>query len=457
MNRTYRTSVTNLKLNKEQYSIIDTMSYRTKALYNTSLYEINQYYDSYKNGTRYTYKDNKGNTKDKGSYIGFVDLDKKIKNTIDNQGNIVYKSLPSSLAQQTIKKLDKNYSSFFKLLSMKGNKSYDKPIDSPKYQRKYSRKELIYTKSKTSQSFICKEGFLYFTVSKDLHKGRLKLTKLPKYIDFNTIKYIEIVPKLNRYEMHITYEIQEKEVNIEAKNFYSVDLGMNNLCTITSNKHRPIIMNGRPIKSINQKYNKRIAKEKSKLNKGIYTSKKIKDLYNTRGYKLNNEIHKITDFIIKSIEKNDIDHIVIGYNKEWKTNIKLGKKTNQNFVQIPFSKILNQLEYKCKELGIEVHLQEESYTSKCSYIDNEEVKRHKTYKGNRNKRGLFSSKEGIYINADVNGSLNIYRKFISKIQDKEVYDVLSVPIDTGLVMNPIKISLRTQMSLDEVNKLLLLI
>ena len=444
-------------MTKEQFTIIDTMAYRAKALYNTSLYEVNKYYNDYKNGIRNTYMNAKGEKKEKGSYIGYIDLDKKIKNTIDDQGNIVYKSLPSSIAQQTIKKLDKNYSSFFALLSKKQNNDYDKSIDTPMYKRKDSRKELIYTKSKTSQSFICKDGYLFFTVSKDLYKGRLKLTKMPKYIDFSTVKYIEIIPKLNSYEMHITYEIEEKDINTDAKNFYSIDLGMNNLCTIVSNVHRPVIMNGRSIKSINQKYNKRIAKEKSKLNVGTYTSKTIQKLYSTRGYKLNNEIHKITDFIIKSIEDNDIDHIVIGYNKEWKTNIKLGKKTYYNFIQIPFSKILNQLEYKCKELGIGVHLQEESYTSKCSYIDNEEVKRHKTYKGNRNKRGLFSSKEGIYINADVNGSLNIYRKFIQKIQDKEVYDVLSVPVDTGFVMNPIKINLRTSMSRDEVNKLLLLI
>ena len=110
---TYRTSVTNLKLNKEQYNIIDTMSYRAKALYNTSLYQINEFYNDYKNGTIATYKDAKGNIKEKGSYIGYIDLDKRIKTLIDDKGIIVYKTLPSSIAQQTIKKLDKNYSSFF--------------------------------------------------------------------------------------------------------------------------------------------------------------------------------------------------------------------------------------------------------------------------------------------------------------------------------------------------------
>lgn len=457
MNISYRTSVTNLKLNKEQFNIIDTMSFRVKSLYNTALYQANNYYEEHKNGIVHTYIDKNGETKEKGSYIGYQDLDKLLKETIDDKGNIVYRSLPAQISQQTIKKLDKNYSSFFKLLIKKGNNDYDKDISTPNYLPKDGRKEIILVKSKTGGSFVYKDGFIYISVPKDLHKGRLKLAKLPPYIDFNDVKYIEIVPKLNSYEMHITHEVQEKEVSTDAKNWYSVDLGMNNLCTVTSNVHKPLIMNGKPIKSINQKYNKRISKAKSKLKQGVRTSKYIQDQYNKRGYKLNNEIHKITDFIVKSMLKNNIDHIVIGYNKEWKDGIGLGKKTNQNFVQIPFKKIIEQLEYKCKEQGIEVFLQEESYTSKCSYIDKEEVKRHQTYKGNRNKRGLFTTKEGIYINADVNGSLNIYVKFLNTIQDKEVYDVLSVPVDKGLVMNPIKINLQTAMSNKHVTSLLQLV
>jgi putative transposase len=167
-------------------------------------------------------------------------------------------------------------------------------------------------------------------------------------------------------------------------------------------------------------------------------------------YKLNNEIHKISDFIVKSVLEKKIDYVVIGYNKEWKQNINIGKRNNQNFVQIPFHKILQQLEYKLQLNGIEIHLQEESYTSKCSYFDNEEIKKHETYKGNRNKRGLFITSVGIRINADVNGSLNIHRKFIAKAAN----DVLKEPVGMGLVMNPIKINLETSSSSDFVLSLI---
>jgi putative transposase len=227
---------------------------------------------------------------------------------------------------------------------------------------------------------------------------------------------------------------------------------MNNICAVTSNVHRPYLVNGRAIKSINQKYNKQIAglQSETKKSQNKFKSKELNRLYSKRGDKLSNEIHKITDFIVKSILMNKIDYVVIGYNKEWKQNINLGKRTNQNFVQIPFSKILNHLTYKLQLNGIEVHLQEESYTSKCSYFDNEAIKKHMTYKGNRTKRGLFITSRGIKINADVNGSLNIHRKFILKAAN----DVLFEPVGVGLVMNPIKINLRTNFSLEKIYSLI---
>lgn len=431
------TSVTRLKLSKEQFYIIDTMSYRVKNLYNSSLYELNQ-----------NYKDNK-------VYIGFNKLDLIMKNHIENK---TYNLLPSAIAQQTLKKLDKNYKSFFELLKKKNNDEYIKNVNTPKYLHKDSRKEIIYTKSLNSQSFIFKDNWIYITVSKDLNKGRLKLCRVPNYLkdkDFNNeIKYIEIIPKLNYYELHIKYEENTKTHINNMQSWMSIDLGINNLCTVTSNKMNAFILNGRGIKSINQKYNKQISKLKSETKKsqGKNTSKQIQSLYNKRGYKLNNEIHKITNFIVESVLEKKIDFVIIGYNKEWKQNINLGKKTNQNFVQIPFSKILNHLVYKLQLEGIEVILQEESYTSKTSYFDNEPIKKQQTYIGKRINRGLFKTGSGILINADVNGSLNIYRKLISTM--KVVNDVLKEPVDTGLVMNPIKINLRTNLSLSMIIEIL---
>jgi len=391
----YLTSVTKLKLNKEQFKVIDTMSYRAKALYNSSLYEINKHFQDTK------------------EYLNYNSTDLLMKNHTENT---VYRSLPSALSQQLIKKLHKDYSSFFALLKKKQNKDYDKQINKPRYKSKDSGKELIFTKSKTSTTFIFKDGWIYITVPEDLHKGRLKLCKVPEYLknkDFqDEIKYMEIIPKLDYYELHIKYEEEAKTPNNLNSNWCSIDLGLNNLCTVTSNAHKPYLINGRAIKSINQKYNKRIAKltHETKKSQNANTSKEIKRLFSKRGDKLNNEIHKISDFIVKSVLEKKIDYVVIGYNKEWKQNINIGKRNNQNFVQIPFNQLFQQLSYRSKEIGIKYIETSEEYTSKCSSIDNEIIGFKDSYDGMRIKRGLFKTKNNLYINADVNGSINILRK-----------------------------------------------
>ena len=269
----YLTSVTKLKLSNTDFNIIHTMADRARALYNSSIYEINKHFE---------------NTKE---YLNYNSTDLLMKN---HPENTTYRRLPSALSQQIIKKLHKDYASFFALLKKKQNKDYDKQINKPRYKSKDSGKELIFTKSKTSTTFIFKDGWIYITVPEDLHKGRLKLCKVPEYLknkDFqDEIKYMEIIPKLDYYELHIKYEEEAKTPNNLNSNWCSIDLGLNNLCTVTSNAHKPYLINGRAIKSINQKYNKRIAKLSSvtKKSQDKSTSKKIRSLYNKRGAKLNN-------------------------------------------------------------------------------------------------------------------------------------------------------------------------
>lgn len=422
----YLTSVSNLKLSKTQFEIIDTMSFTAKSLYNAALYQVNKYF------------------KETGEYLDFGKLDLLMKNLVDDAGKIVYRNLPAQVSQQTLKKLDKNYNSFFKLLKKKQTNDYDRSINSPKYLPKDGRKELIFQK----QSFRVTDSAIELSISKELKdKFNLKFLSvpLPQYLKGKMIKYIEIIPGMNsQYSLHIVYEIQEEVYsNNDVKNWCSIDLGLNNLATVTSNVHKPYLINGRPIKSINQKFNKKIAKLKSKIKKG--TSKQIQQLYTKRGNKLNNEIHKITDFIIKAVKESDIDTVVIGYNKGWKQGINIGKRNNQNFTQIPFHKVVQQLQYKLQLLGIELILQEESYTSKTSFFDKEPVHKHQTYQGRRVKRGLFRTNKGILVNADVNGSLNIFRKAIKNLQ-KEVHDTLLEPVDIGFVMNPARIELKTSLS-----------
>jgi putative transposase len=192
---------------------------------------------------------------------------------------------------------------------------------------------------------------------------------------------------------------------------------IDNLATIGSNVLRPQIINGKPLKSINQHYNKQKAHLQSILettNKHTNqkSSKRIQSITNNRNNKIKDFLHKASRYIVNHAVSNQINTIVIGYNKGWKQEINIGSKNNQNFVSIPFHTFLTQLQYKTKLEGINVVVHEESYTSKCSFLDNEPLKKHDAYLGKRVKRGLFCSSSGKKINADVNGSLNILRKVV---------------------------------------------
>ena len=146
-------------------------------------------------------------------------------------------------------------------------------------------------------------------------------------------------------------------------------------------------------------------------------------------------MHKVSSKLIQYMEANSLNTLFVGKNVGWKEGIELGKKNNQSFVSIPHSKLIQMLDYKCKLAGIRMMTVDEAYTSKCSFLDNEKITKHETYQGKRTKRGLFVTKNGIKLNADINGAFNIMRKGI----EKSNCDVLKlVPADKRFVYNPVR-------------------
>jgi putative transposase len=174
----------------------------------------------------------------------------------------------------------------------------------------------------------------------------------------------------------------------------------------------PLLVNGRPLKSINQRYNKELARLRSALPAGQYTSKRIQQLTHKRNCQVDAFLHCVSKRIIEFMRLMGLGTLVIGKNDGWKQSVRLGKRTNQNFVQIPHARLIEMLTYKAQLVGITVIRTEESYTSKCSFLDNEPLCRHEQYAGKRTKRGLFRASDGRLINADVNGAYNILRKVI---------------------------------------------
>ena len=188
---------------------------------------------------------------------------------------------------------------------------------------------------------------------------------------------------------------------------------MNNLITAVNNIGLdPIIIKGKVIKSINQYYNKQLAYYRSIENKksNFQDTKRIHKLHLKRNNKINTIFHRISRFLIDYCIENNLGTIIIGYNDGWKQNINIGKKNNQKFVQIPFLRLINQVKYKSELIGITVITINENHTSKCSFLDNEEIRHHKKYVGKRISRGLFRSSNGTLINADVNAGYNIMKK-----------------------------------------------
>ena len=199
--------------------------------------------------------------------------------------------------------------------------------------------------------------------------------------------------------------------------------------------NKPILFNGKQIKSKNQYFNKEISKLKSKLTNNQKSSKQIKNLYIKRNNQLTDIFHKLSRIIVNKLVNNKIGNLVVGYNKGWKDSINLGTRNNQTFVSISYEKLLNYLKYKCEMIGIKLIITEESYTSKCDSLSLESIEQHENYIGKRIKRGLFQSLTGRLINADVNGSINIMRKVVG---DSEI---ISKIINSGWLFQPIRVNI----------------
>lgn len=392
-----------IKKTNKYYKELDNLCFLSKNLYNIANYNIRQEFIN------------------NGNYLNYNAIDKLL-----NQDNVDYKRLPAKVSQQTLKLLDKNWKSFFcsiKDYKKNPNKYLSRP-KLPKYKDKVKgRNTVIYTIQAVSK--------------RELKKGIVKPSKtnliIKTKIPMEQINQVRIVPKPNKIIIvEVIYTVKEKPLK-ENTSCLSLDLGLNNLVTVVTNKNTDkFIINGKPLKSINAYYNKKKAKLMNYIgNKG--TSNKIEMLTNKRNNKIKHYMHKASKYIINYCLANDIGTVIVGHNKEWKQNINIGKRNNQNFVSIPFNMLINQVKYKGQLQGISVIETEESYTSKCSFIMSEELKHHNEYKGKRVYRGLYKSDDLLY-NADVNGALNILRKVIPTFNITE-YGI------QGVVVHPIKVTL----------------
>ena len=324
----------------------------------------------------------------------------------DNQSD--YRSLPAQCSQQILNLLEKNWKSFFKVTKdrKKNPKKYKGIPTLPRYKKKDGYNILIITSQQIGNK-LTKQGYLKLPKDIDL--------RIKTRIQLDQINQIRIVPEATCFKCEIVYEKEVvKNENLKVENKISIDLGVNNLATmfIYDEAFSSCIINGRPLKSMNQFYNKKLATLKSFV--GDKSSNRIRNFTKRRNNKVKDYIHKASRFIISLCEQHHIGHLIIGKNDGWKQKSKLSKKVNQHFIGIPFEMLINQLIYKAEEIGIVVELTEESYTSKIDHLVGESFGHKENYIGKRVHRGLFKSSVGKVINADVNGAIGIMRKVVGE-------------------------------------------
>lgn len=392
-----------------------------------------------------------------------------------------FKRLPAQVAQNVLKYLHLSWKSYFSAIKdwKKNPKKYKRRPNPPRYLRK-------------DGEYIACFNHQHIPQKKQLSKEKMKrYLHFPKKADldpieietcYSDLQQVRIIPKNDIYNLEIVYNhIKTQDLKLDNDRMIAIDLGVNNLACIVNNIGlKPFVINGKPLKSTNHFYNKGISRLQTEMSKRMFNeckqtfigkiykkdgkltkkfisylernakrklqqTRKMKKLRRIRNNKIKDYIHKASRYIINYCIENNIGTIIIGRNNNWKQKINIGKKNNQNFVQIPFNVLIKKIQYKTELIGINIEIITEEYTSLCSFLDNEKIGKHKKYAGKRIKRGLFKASDDRLINADVNGAYNILRKafpntfMVDGIQGAQLHPI-RINLDTKSKLTCVKIS-----------------
>ena len=388
---TERTEKHVMKSSDDMFLQLDHTCFLAKNLYNHANFLIRKRY------------------KDDGTWLRYEDLDKILKK---DEVYPDYKNMPSAVAaQQLLRLLDNSWSSFFN--AIKDWKihpdRYEAKPNPPDYKHKTKGRCPIYL---TNQACILKGSEIWFPKAFGRMKVPVKFVEKENFVKFLQTR---ILPRGNHIVIEFVYQIEVSETLPDNQCYIGIDIGVDNLAAVSNNVGLPFyLIDGKGLKSINQYYNKQVAHYQSilmKYNPDQYSSKRIQMITAKRNRKVDDYLHKASRWVVEFAKENQINTIVVGKNDLWKTNSNLGKRNNQNFVQIPHARFINMIEYKAQVYGIQVIEQEESHTSKTSFLDNEYPTHHEEYAGRRIQRGLFRSSDGTIVNADSNAALQIIKKY----------------------------------------------
>ena len=365
--------------------------------------------------------------KNENKWLWYADMDKLMKETQNLEGEINYRLLKAQVSQQILKVLDKNVKAYCKAIKdFKAHPAKYKAMPQlPSFRKRGSLFNLYYP----NQSAQIKEGKI--RLAKDLF---IPIPQWDKYKErIQNFQQVRILPSGKKLKVEIVYRYEAKGADLDKSRYASIDLGIDNLATMVTDKGS-FLYSGKFLKSYNRNFNRQLAmlqgiKDKQGIKKA---TKRILSLHEKRDRYFEDAFHKYSRMIVNHLIENRIGNLVVGYNTGWKQSVNIGKRNNQKFVQIPYARLASYLKYKCEIAGIRFVENEESYTSKCDALAKEEIGKHESYLGKRVKRGLFRSSTGKYINADVNGAVNILRKVVGES------DCINQIIGSGRLLRPIR-------------------
>jgi len=376
-----------------RFAVIDEAAFASKNLYNAALYEMRQAFIQH------------------GIYLSYEQMDTRM------QSHDAYKALPAKVAQQVLRQLADAWKAFREATvayEEEPSKFTGRP-KLPKYKHKTEgRNVLTYTLQALSGG-QSKKGI----------QGTIKPSGLPITLKTQqqTIHQARIVPRNSYYVVEVIYSKEPVQTNVDPSLCAAIDVGVTNLAAITSNREGfvPRLVNGRTLKSINQWYNKRkkeliLCLPKAERERA---TRQMQHITNHRNRQVNHYLHATSRTIIDLLVQEGIGTLIIGKNPLWKQEVSMGKRNNQNFVQIPHARFIDMLTYKAALVSIQVEVQEESYTSKASFLDLDPIPTHTSddereyaFSGKRigRRNRLYRAKDCKVICADINGSYNILRK-----------------------------------------------
>jgi putative transposase len=389
----FATQINQLRqLNKREYDVLRTLCRLTKNLYNVSLYSVRQHF--FETGTYLSYKENYHACR-----------------TNEN-----YTLLNTDMAQQTLQVVDQDMKSFLGLLRLKKQGFYAQKVRLPHYKEKNGYAELILPRIKVQDG----KWAIPMSPAFKRQNGRVWIP-FPTNLDPVTIREVKIIPKYDArfFEVHYVYKVVVETITVEPAKALALDLGLNNFVSAIATTGASFVIDGRKLKSINQWYNKENArlqsiKDKQKIER---LTKNQALLLHKRNRRVQDHLNKSARIVIDYCLDHQIGTLIVGWNPEMKQEINLGRRNNQSFVQIPFAALRNKLKGLCERYGMVYQEQEESYTSKASFLDLDPIPVYNpsnltkcTFSGKRIKRGLYRALNGQTVNADVQAAANILRK-----------------------------------------------